>query len=439
MIRVCVAPRLSHHLTASAARIALLNDLFARHDAGEVILRLDDLVRSQPRPELIDGIIRDLRWLGLRWREATRQSERIDFYRDSFEHLKQVGRAYPCFESREELQFKHDQRQKRNRPTVYDRAMLKLTAEQRAAAEANGKRPHWRFRLSDGAATWSDLTLGQASAYLPAISDPVIMDADGNPHPLFAAAVDDISFGITHVIRGEDSLDNSGVQRDLIDALSAAPPRYAHIQGWPEDKATQGRRNPASQSIRTFRTDGVEAVALATFLVHPEADRPPHSLDEFARSFALTHRAPSRMDVASLLRLNRMSLSTTPLEAVADRLPADVTEAFWLAIRGEIDLVTEARALWEMVMGPFVAPTMGHEHDLLQTAADSLPDEPWGRDDIGAWLDHLAEVTCRPRTDVIASIRLALTAEESGPELAVLLPLIGRSQAKDRLRSAGTA
>jgi glutamyl-tRNA synthetase len=200
MIRVRFAASPTGHLKLGAARIALANFLFARRFEGSFLLRFDDADREHSRLGCVETIAQDLRWLGIAWDAAIHQSDRLAQYAAAAERLKRAGRLYPCFESDKELRSKRDQRLKRGQPPMYDRAMLRLTPVQRAAAEAGGKRPYWRFLLSDRVVEWRDMVLGHRKVKLPAVSDPVLLRADGTPPNTFTSAVDDIDAGITHLI-----------------------------------------------------------------------------------------------------------------------------------------------------------------------------------------------------------------------------------------------
>ena len=135
-------------------------------------------IAERSKPELADAIRSDLGWLGISWAEEFHQSDRLERYEDAAERLRRAGRLYPCFESEEELRVKREMRIRRGKPPVYDRAMLNLTVEQRAAAEAGGKRPYWRFLLSDRTVAWQDLVGGTREVRLPSVSDPVLIRAD---------------------------------------------------------------------------------------------------------------------------------------------------------------------------------------------------------------------------------------------------------------------
>ena len=359
--------------------------------------------------------------------------------------LKQVGRLYPCFESEEELAAKRDQRLRRHEPPVYDRAMLKMTAEQRARAEANGKRPYWRFRLSDKPIAWADGVGGRREVKLTAVSDPVLIRADGTPLYTFTSVVDDRDSGVTHVIRGEDHVTNTGVQIDIALALNAAMgggavPSFAHLPLLLDSDGGKLSKRTGSVSLRSLRADGVEPGALAAYLsrLGTPDDIVPLPWSELARTFELRRygRAAARFDPTQLLALNRRVLQDLPFEAVQDRLPAGATPAFWLAVRGNLDLLGEARGWWDVVAGTIVPPHLPDEAGFLADALDTLPAEPWAEDVWTTWTGALRAATGRKGRALFMPLRQALTGEEHGPELRQLLPLIGRTRAAARLREA---
>jgi glutamyl-tRNA synthetase len=391
MIRVRFVMPAAGELLVTGARVALANALFARDQNGHFTLRAPA------------GDTADLRWLGIEWDAVGEPGD----YAGAIEHLKTIGCLYPCFESETELRAKSEHRVRRDRSSVYDRAMLKLTAEQRAAAEAGGKRPYWRFRLSNRVVTWTDAVSGPHEAKLSAISDPILVAADGTPAAALTAVVDDIADRITHVIRADDGDGMTGIHIDLLSALGCNPQTvtFAHL---PALGAT-GRL-----AIRSFRNDGVEAEALVTWLAGAR-----FSLRGLAR----------KPDPAALLSLNHDVLARRPFVSVADRLPPGATEPFWLAIRGHIDLLTEARHWWDVVNGTIFPAIPEGAAGLIAAARAALPSKPWDVSTWSAWLAAMPSGSAEP-------LRLILTGEEQGPELAVLLPLIGRSRVLERLRGA---
>ncbi len=437
-LRMRMALSAATPLHVATARIALANWLLARHAGGHIALRLDDPPPGRDPP---DPIRHDLRWLGLDW-DAEDPRPGRDAGHAAAAALQAAGRLYPCFESEAELAARRDRRLRRGQPAAYDRAMLKLTPAQREAAEAGGKRPHWRFRLSDETITWDDLALGRRSEHLPSLSDPVLLRADGTPTPAFAGAVDDLAEGITHIVRSADLTGLTAIQLDLRAALGGAPCAFAHLPALADPAGDRLSRRTGNLSVRSLRQHGVQPEALAAYLAglggNP-AGRPmaPAAL---APSFRLagTDPAPPRFDLPALLALNRQALAALPFAAVADRLPHGATEAFWNAVRGSLDLLTEARGYWEVVAGTIVPPVVEGEAAFLREALAQLPAEPW---DDGVWTEWTAALrhrTGRSGRSVTLPLRLALTGEEQGPDLKALLPLIGRPRAAQRLAVAAS-
>lgn len=442
MTKLRFAPSPTGYLHVGNARVALANALFARHAGGTLLLRLDDTDRARSKPEYEDAIRQDLTWLGIEWQESFRQLDRLAAYDEAADMLRKSGRLYPCFETDEELKAKREQRLKRGLAPIYDRAMLKLTAEQRAQAEAGGKRPHWRFLLSEGEATWDDLTLGHRAVKLGAVSDPVLIRADGMPLYTFTSVVDDLYAGITHIIRGEDHHTNTGVQLDLLRALGANPAtlRFAHMPLLVDAQGGKLSKRLEGLSIRALRQDGIESSAITSYLARLGSALSPEllPLGALAKTFDLAKisRSQARFDMTQLLRLNRQALHHAPFDEVRDRLPPDADAAFWNAIRGNLDLLTEARHWWDVVHGDISPPVMHDEADYLTEALDLLPPEPWSETTWGSWTRAVKQSTGRGGKPLFHPLRLALTGEEHGPELASLLPMIGREKAAHRLHLA---
>jgi len=441
-VHVRFAPSPTGYLHAGNARQAVVNFLFARGRGGRLTLRIDDTDRERSRPEFEAAIEQDLAWLGIGWDDKVRQSDRLVRYAEAAESLKKTGRLYPCFESEEELAAKRALRAKRKLPPVYDRAMLSLTPEQRAAAEANGKTPYWRFRLSDGAIGWDDLVSGPRDIRLATVSDPVVIRADGTPLYTFTSVVDDLDMGITHVIRGEDHITNTAAQIDMYRALAPrrALPDFAHLPLVSELSGDKLSKRSGSVSLRTFRRDGIEPMALAAYLARLGSRRDPEplTLGELAGTFNLDafSRGAPRFDARQLLALNRRVLHAQPFEAVADRLPEGADEAFWLAIRDNIDLLSEARQWWEIVRGRIDPPELPEARAMLEVARATLPDAPWDEGTWKEWTMAIAASTGIRGKALYMPLRLALTGETQGPELAGMLPLMGRDVVVERLERA---
>lgn len=431
MIRVRFATAGALHI--GSARLALITWLFARRHKGAFVLRIDDA----GAPLDAEPIAQELRWLSLDPAEVHRQSDHTARYAEAAERLKAAGRLYPCFESVHELEAKRDQRVRRGKPPVYDRAMLRMTADQRARAEAGGKVPYWRFRLSDSAIAWDDLTLRRQEVKLPALSDPILLREDGTPSALLTSAVDDLAMGITHLIRGAEQAEGTAMQLDIAAALGARPSMLiAHLPALSE--GGRGGKRPEGLSLRQLRTDGVEPAAIATLLATLGTPHPavPTTLDALAAECDLRRFGAAPFAVGELLEVNRLTLAGMQFAEVAARLPEGATERFWMAVRGHIDLLPEARGWWDVVAGEIVPPVMEGEGAFLAEALALLPQEPWSETIWDVWTRAVQAATGRDAAGLAETLNLALTGEEDGPAMADLLPLIGRARAARRLEVA---
>ena len=439
MIHLRFAPSPTGHLHVGNARVALANWLVARRQGGRFTLRLDDTDTQRSREEFATAIQEDLRWLGLDWDGMFRQSDRLDRYAAAAEALKASGRLYPCLETEEELTYKRELARKQGRPPLYDRGALKMTAEQLARAMENGKRPYWRFRLSPGSVAWDDAVLGERSVKLTAISDPVLVRADGSPLYTFTSVVDDLDTGVTHVVRGEDHVTNTGVQLDIFAALGGSPAalRFAHLPLLTDSDGGPLSKRIGSLSLRQLRRDGVEAAAITGYLaaLGTSNDPVPGAPRDLLQGFdfaAISHSSP-RFDLRQMLALNKKLLHGLPFEAVKPGLPAGATPEFWEAVRGNLDLLPEAKHWHEVVAGRIAPPEVEGEGEFLRAARACLPPEPWGATTWAAWTDALKARTGRKGKALFLPLRLALTGEDHGPDLKALLPLMGRARVLERL------
>jgi len=439
-MKVRFAPSPTGYLHVGNARIALANALLAMRHGGEFLLRLDDTDLARSKPEFADAIEQDLRWMGIAWDAMMRQSDRTALYRAAADRLIAAGRLYPCFESEDELNAKREQRRRVGKPPIYDRGMLKMTAAQRAQAEANGKVPYWRFKMSDHSVEWTDLILGRRSVKLTAMSDPVLIRADGTFLYTFTSVVDDLDTGITHVLRGEDHVSNTGVQLDLIEALGGSTIMFGHLPLLTDEEGGKLSKRLESISLRGLARDGIEPVALTSYLARlgTGAEAVPADIAALASEFDTGRfgHAPARFDGAQLRAVNAKVLHGLEFEQVRERLPAGATASFWNAIRGNLDMMSEVRGWWDVVSGDVAPPGIEGEADFFKAALETLPPEPWASDVWTSWIDALKQSTGRKGRALFAPLRLALTGEDHGPELAALLPLMGRARTAERLEQA---
>lgn len=433
------APSPTGYLHIGNARPALFNWLFARRHGGRFLLRYDDTDTQRSQAAFAEAIAEDLAWLGIHPDLTIRQSERLAIYDAAAERLRAAGRLYPCFETADELDRRRKRQLARGLPPVYDRAALKLTAEDRARLEAEGRKPHWRFRLEPRTVSWTDLVRGEAHVDCASLSDPVLAREDGSYLYTLPSVVDDAELGVTHVIRGEDHVTNTAVQIQIFEALGAPLPVFGHHNLLTTASGEGLSKRLGHLSLRGLRDSGVEALAVAALAVlvgSSDAVRPVASLDELAGLVELAHvsRAPAKFDEHELEALSARTLHQLPFAAVQPRLAAlgvAGDEAFWLAVRGNLARLDEAKAWWRVVNGP-LRPLLADAAFCAQAAA-LLPPEPFDATTWKSWTAAVSAATGLKGRALFMPLRQALTAQDHGPELAALLPLIGRKRALKRL------
>jgi glutamyl-tRNA synthetase len=440
-VKVRFAPSPTGYLHIGNARTALINALVAKAEGGTYLLRLDDTDIERSREEYADAIREDLAWLGIQWDETFRQSDRVARYVSVLDDLKARGLVYPAYETADELDKKRKRLQMRGLPPVYDRAALKLTADEKAAFEAQGRKPHWRFKLTGKTVTWQDGVRGEAHIDTGSLSDPVLAREDGTVLYTFASVIDDVDSGISHVVRGEDHVANTAVQIEIFEALGARPPVFAHHNLIVSVTGEEMSKRKGSLSIRSFREAGAEPMAVASVAVltgTSEATRAMPDLDALAHVFALQKlsRAQTRFDPAEIMQLTAKWLHEAPFSAMENRLAAlGVTpakaEAFWLAVRGNLERFDDAQLWLDIVEGEIVP----HKTDAayVSEALALLPAAPLDGSSWGAWTDRIKAATGRKGKDLFMPLRLALTGQDHGPDMKQLLPLMGYEKAAARL------
>jgi glutamyl-tRNA synthetase len=435
------APSPTGRLHVGNIRAALHNWMWARKNGGRFLLRLDDTDLERSTEEYAASIHANLDWLGLAPDEYVRQSDRFALYERRLTELRDAGRAYPCYETAQELDLKRKILAGRGLPPIYDRAALQLSDQDRAALEADGVQPHWRFKLDhDRPIAWDDLIRGDQHLDPKLLSDPVIRRADGSWLYMLPSVIDDIDMGVSHVVRGEDHVTNTGLQLQMFEALGTPAPAFAHEALLTGSEGKLSKRL-GSLGCEHFRAEGIEAIALLALLarigtsdpVEPVADLAP-LLASF--DFSRFGRAPARFDEEELKMLNRRIVHLLDYDAVADRLPAGIDAVGWTAIRPNLERVTDAAELWAMVEGPVAAPTASEEdRQYLHEAAAIAETIDWEGDPWHALIEALKASTGRKGKALFLPLRQAITGIDHGPDMAALLPLIGRSRTVARLRA----
>ncbi|EAU40096.1 glutamyl-tRNA synthetase [Fulvimarina pelagi HTCC2506] len=436
-------------------RTALFNWLYAKSRGGEFVLRFDDTDQERSTRAFADQIEADLAWIGIKPDRVIRQSDRVARYDEAAERLKSLGLLYPCYETPEELDRKRKRLAARGLPPVYVREALRLSQEEKIALEAEGRKPHWRFLLPnhDGDPTitkrtevhWDDLVRGPQTVDLASLSDPVLIRADGSYLYTLPSIVDDGEVGVTDIIRGDDHVTNTGVQIPIFEALGLSAPRFGHHNLITTIGGEGLSKRTGSLSIKALQDEGYEPMAvasLATLVGLSGSIVAVRELDTLATRVDLgeVSVSASKFDPAELDRLNEEIVHGLAYADVADRLaeldiPDREREAFWLAVRANCGKVREATFWRDVVYGDLVSGDEPDEDDkaFIDIARERLPEGPVDENTWKAWTSDLKKQTGRKGRSLFMPLRLALTGLGHGPELAALLPLIGRERIVARL------
>ena len=440
-VKIRFAPSPTGKLHVGNVRTAIIVWLAARRLGGEFMLRLDDTDMERSKEEYADAIQRDLKWLGMDWDSFARQRDRTDEYDKAIQKLKDDGRLYPCYETPDELSLKRKSLLSRGLPPIYDRAALELTDTQKAAYEAEGRRPHWRFLLNHTPIEWDDLIRGPVKFEGKDLADPVLIREDGRPLYHICSVIDDIDFGISHIIRGEDHVTNTAAHVQMFEALGGTAPTCAHLPLISDAEGGKLSKRIGSLGIEQLREEELmDPMAILSYLarlgtslpIEPITDRSA-LIDSFA--FENFSRATPKFDVEELQRLNSKILHQRSFEEVKSLLQdldlTEVDEAFWNAVRPNLERLEDIKEWWRVANGP-VMPVIEDE-EFSSAAADLLPPAPWTEETFGEWINQVKEQTGRKGKQLFMPIRKALTGMEHGPELPVLLPLIGPEKTRRRL------
>src|SRR6516164_713439 len=431
------APSPTGDLHLGNARTALFNLLLARRTGGRLLLRIEDTDSERSLEAHTQGLMADLRWLGIAWdagpdredeRGPYRQSQRAPLYAQDLAALERAGAVYPCFCTALELELSRRAQLTAGRAPRYGGACRELTAAERARRLAAGVPAALRFRVPPGERiAFVDLVHGPQSFLSDDIGDFVVRRADGTAAFFFSNAVDDAHMGVTLVLRGEDHLANTPRQLLILAALGLAAPAYGHVAllvG--ADGAPLSKRHGAV-SVRDYRERGYLPEAIVNHLFRLGHSTPLHgrlSLDEMARAFDPAHLGPAAA---------RAWLGPV--------LPAGLDEeaavAFTAALLPNLQLPEDARPWVEIVFGG--PPTLEPEAAELVRAAGpgyfSAAAAAAARDgsDLPAIAGAVRAATGRKGAELYMPLRVALTGRAHGPELAPLLKAMPAGKARERL------
>ena len=428
------APSPTGYLHIGNMRAALMNYLIARKAQGTFILRIDDTDPERSKEEYVDGIKRDLEWLGLHWDRIERQSLRLDRYHAAADQLRDMGRLYECFETPTELDLKRKKQLNMGKPPVYDRAALALSAADKDALRAERGAGHWRYKLDQERINWTDGILGDLSIDAASVSDPVLIRGDGQFLYTMASVVDDVDMGITHVVRGSDHVTNTATQIQMIQAIGGTVPTFAHhsLLTGPQGEALSKRLG--TLSLRDLRDAGVEPEALISLMARLGANLPVElrmSLDDVAEGFELMQfgSAPTKFDEQDLYPLTARFLHAQSFEAMVSDIaavgvPTELAERFWDVTRENITIRKDLAQWWDMFQNGADPVIDDEDRDFVAQALTLLPDGPFDGDTWKTWTTAVKDATGRKGKNLFMPLRKALTGQAHGPDMSALLPLL---------------
>lgn len=431
------APSPTGHLHVGNMRTALVNYLFARANDGQFMLRIDDTDDARSEAAYEDSIRFDLNWMGMQWDCEDRQSARLDKYHAGLQKLIESGRAYPCFETPEELSLKRKSQLSAGRPPVYDRGALKLTPDEIESRIAAGEAPHYRFMLNHDTVTWPDMVRGEQSIQMSSLSDPVILRADGRFIYTLASVIDDGDHGITHILRGEDHTTNSAAQYQLFEALGYTVPQMGHFALLAGADGEGLSKRIGSLSIASLREEGIESMAIASLLARIGTSDPVEIRADMAaliNGFDISRfgRATPRFDPEQLRQINSKVLAEMPFPKIKDRIEdSHMTAELWDVVKGNINQLDDVSD-WINVCHGAIAPVIS-DAAVISAAMGCLPDDDLTTDSWGQWAKAVMEITGLKGKAVFMPMRQALTGRDKGPDMAALLPLIDRERIMPRL------
>ena len=439
MVKVRFAPSPTGYLHIGNFRTALVNFLFARKEKGHFMLRIDDTDHERSSLEFEKAIIEDLSWMNFKWDSLEKQSTRLKRYDKALETLLDKKRAYACYETAEELSLKRKAQLSSGKPPVYDRSSLKLSDSDVADLKSKGKKPHYRFLLDHSEVTWNDLIKGGSKYHMSSLSDPVILREDGRVIYTLASVVDDIDFDITHILRGEDHMTNSAAQIQLFEALGSAAPNLGHLSLLTDISGAGLSKRLGSLSLKDLRNEGIHPMAISSLLSKVGTSDPVEIKKEIKTiilDFDINKfgKSKSKFDKNELSILNSKIYQLIDFEEINEdlnKMNISITKEFWNLIRGNIALLKNVKDWWDICFGTI--DTIIENQDFLDLALEVLPIDQFNETTWSAWTKKISQETGKKGKELYMPLRLCLTGQNKGPEMADLILMMGRDKVIKRL------
>ena len=431
-VRVRLAPSPTGTLHIGTARTAVFNWLYARHQGGSFLLRIEDTDKERSKPEFTQNILEGLQWLGIDWdEEPVIQSERVEKHRAAIQTLLDQGLAYRCYANEEELEAMREAQKASNQAPRYDNRHRHLTPEQEAAFQAEGREAVIRFRIDDQAEIrWTDLVRGPMSWRGADLGGDMVVarrapaDQIGDPLYNLVVVVDDAAMAITHVIRGEDHIASTAKQLLLYQALDLPLPTFAHAPLILNGEGRKLSKRDGVTSINDFRSMGYTAEAIANYMTLlgwsvPEGMEERFTLQQAAEvfSFDRVNKAGARFDWDKLNWLNAQVLHELSPEALLNSLEPLWTDQGW---------TLPADQSWRLDLAELLGPSLTLLKDGIEQAAPFFNEPPLES-------DAQQQLSVDGACDALKALHTALEAEPwDGVDMARGQQLLG-----DAVKAAG--
>ncbi|MDR3055655.1 MAG: glutamate--tRNA ligase [Zoogloeaceae bacterium] len=458
MVRTRFAPSPTGYLHIGGARTALFSWAYARHHGGQFILRVEDTDLERSTPEAVQAILDGMAWLGLEHDEGPfYQTKRMARYKEVIQQMLAEGSAYPCYMSPDELNALREAQLARKEKPRYD-GRWRPEAGKTLPEPPAGVAPVIRFRNPQtGVVAWDDLVKGRIEFANRELDDLIIARADGTPTYNFCVVVDDWDMGITQVIRGDDHVNNTPRQINILQALGANVPQYAHLSMILGDDGAKLSKRHGAVSVLQYDDDGFLPEAVCNYLARlswSHGDDEIFSRDEFVQWFDLTHITPSaaQFNTEKLLWLNQHYMKQMPPAALAEKL-APRLQARGAKLDGGTNLANAIalyvercntlNALADALLGFYTevspAPELLQKHltdearPALVDFAAGLREVAWNAPAIGALIKTTIEKHAIKMPKLAMPLRVILTGQAQTPSVDAVVALIGRERALARL------
>jgi glutamyl-tRNA synthetase len=438
------APSPTGFLHVGNIRAAIVNYLFAIKNNGSFLLRFDDTDLKRTKQEYKEIILEDLKWLDINHESPISQNHRLDIYKKYQDKLLLEGKLYECFESDEELKFQRKIQVASGLRPIYNRSALNLTSEQKENYISRGLKPYYRFLIDEEIVEWNDGIKGNIKFSGRHFSDPVLIRADGSPTYTFCSVVDDIEFGITNIIRGEDHITNTAVQIKIFEAFGAKLPNFAHLA---LIKANDGKisKRIGGFDIKNLREGNLEPMTIINLLAQMGTSndiQTYRNIEDLAENFDLTKfsKSATKYNFDEVLTLNEKVLQNSTFNYISKRLENldcnfKITEDFWLKIRANISNLSEIECWWKICKTKIRYKNIREDHLFLKESSQLLPQDLNSDNSWNDWIQSIKKSSDRKGKDLFMPLRKAITGVEHGPELKCIITLIDRDEIINRLCS----